>query len=620
MKHRLAAILPVYFVVLAACYAAAYQLRFEFAVPQTFRIVFWTSLPFVLALKAAGCAITGEWRRTFRYASVNDIASLGMMTLGTTACFCFFNLMPFGPQSVPRSVILIDALLSLLTLGFLRVAVRTHAEVLRPSLRGRHRAPTLIYGVQKDSIGILRMLNTTSSSGSHDYRVVGFVDSDSHAQKSLIAGLPVFAEQDGWETLVRKTRAKQLLIPGGTPGQEARALLRDCAKADVKVHVIPAVDEIVDGRFKLAIRDLTVSDLLRREPNQLDMASIRAYVTGRRVLVTGGAGSIGSELCRQIRDLRPESLVIVDQSEIGVFTIEQEFKQSLTDDVPIHFVMADILDEGTMSRIMETHQPQIMFHAAAYKHVPLMEDNPQAAVLNNVMGTKAVVDLADKYDVERFVMVSTDKAVRPTSVMGATKLVAEKYLQSVAAESLTKFVAVRFGNVLNSVGSVVPTFRRQIEQGGPVTVTHPDMTRFFMTIPEAVQLVLQAGAIGRSGDVMILDMGQPVKIVDLARDLILLSGLRYPDDIDIVFTGMRPGEKLYEELFYASESGAKKVHEKIYTGSADRVLPLTAIIADICRLEQAAYGDRDHMLETLQEVVASYSDTEWVPARLKAAA
>ena len=620
MRHRLAAILPVYFVVMAACYAVAFQLRFDFDVPANFRLVFWSSLPFLLILKAAGCAITGEWRRTYRYASISDIAALGVMTVGTTIAFWFFNLMPFGAQGVPRSIILIDAILSVLTLGFLRVAVRTHSEVLRPRLKGDKREPTRIYGVCKDSIGILRMLNARASSGSHDYRVVGFVDSDSHTQKTLIAGLQVYAEQQGWEALVRRTGAKTLLIPANIPGQEARALLRDCAKADVKVHVIPAVDEIVDGRFKLGIRDLTVSDLLRREPNNLDMRAIRGYVSGRRVLVTGGAGSIGSELCRQIRSLKPTSLIIVDQSEIGVFTIEQEFRASRPDQVELHFVMADILDEGTMSRVMEQHRPEIIFHAAAYKHVPLMEDNPQAAVLNNVMGTKAVVDLADRFDVERFVMISTDKAVRPTSVMGATKLIAEKYLQSVAAESLTKFVAVRFGNVLNSVGSVVPTFRRQIEEGGPVTVTHPDMTRFFMTIPEAVQLVLQAGAIGRSGDVLILDMGEPVKIVDLARDLILLSGLRYPDDIDITFTGMRPGEKLYEELFYASESGAKKVHEKIYTGSAENVPPLTAVIADIRRLEQAAYGERDHMLETLQDVVATYSDSEWVPSRLKAAA
>src|SRR5690606_14475772 len=304
------------------------------------------------------------------------------------------------------------------------------------------------------------------------------------------------------------------------------------------------------------------SDLLRRDANDLDMASIRDYVSGRRVMVTGAAGSIASELCRQIRSFAPSALILLDQSEFGIFTMEQEFAQAEPDDVELQYVMADIVDEATVDRAMREHQPEIIFHAAAYKHVPLMEDNPQAAVLNNVLGTKTLVDLADRHGILRFVMISTDKAVRPTSVMGATKLLAEKYLQSVAATSGTTFCAVRFGNVLNSAGSVVPTFRKQIEAGGPITVTHPEMTRFFMTIPEAVQLVLQAGAIGHSGEVLILDMGEPVKIVDLAKDLILMSGLKYPDDIDIVFTGMRPGEKLYEELFYAHESGAKKVHDK----------------------------------------------------------
>lgn len=620
MRNRLAALVPVYGLVLATCYAAAYQLRFDFNVPSHFHSVFWMSLPFVLLLKAAGCVATGEWRRTFRYASVSDIASLGVMTAGTTVLFWLFNLMPLGPHAVPRGIILIDAVLSVMTLGFLRVAARTHTEYLRPTLEGRRRVPTLIYGVRGESIGILRMLHTTAVSGGHDYRVVGFVDSDSRTQKSLIAGVPVFAEQDGWESLVKRTGARRLLIPAGLPGKAARALLRECADFGLTVHVIPGVDEIVDGRFKLGIRDLTVSDLLRREPNQLDMDAIRGYVTGRRVLVTGGAGSIGSELCRQIRKLRPASLVIVDQSEVGIFTIEQEFRTSSKRGIDPQFVIADIVDEATMSRVMEQHRPDIIFHAAAYKHVPLMEDNPQAAVINNIVGTRTVIDLAEKYDVQRFVMISTDKAVRPTSVMGATKLIAEKYLQSVAATSHTKYVAVRFGNVLNSAGSVVPTFRKQIERGGPITVTHPKMERFFMTIPEAVQLVLQAGAIGNSGEVLILDMGEPVKIVDLAKDLILLSGLKYPDDIDIKFTGTRPGEKLYEELFYASESGAKKVHEKIYSGCAEDVPPLPAILFDIRRLEDAAFGSNAEMLKTLQEIVAQYTDSEWVPARLKAAA
>ena len=377
---------------------------------------------------------------------------------------------------------------------------------------------------------------------------------------------------------------------------------------------------MVEGRFKLSMRDLTVTDLLRRDANDLDMDSIREYVTGRRVLVTGAAGSIGSELCRQIRSFAPAALILVDQSEFGIFTMEQEFHECDPDDVELHYVMADIVDEPTIDRVMTEHQPEIIFHAAAYKHVPLMEDNPQAAVLNNVLGTKTLVDLADRHGIRRFVMISTDKAVRPTSVMGATKLLAEKYLQSLAATSATTFCAVRFGNVLNSAGSVVPTFRKQIEAGGPITVTHPEMTRFFMTIPEAVQLVLQAGAIGRSGEVLILDMGEPVRIVDLAKDLILMSGLRYPDDIDIVFTGMRPGEKLYEELFYAHESGAKKVHEKIYSGCPEAPPPLPLMLSEIARLESAAYGPRDPMLEMLQEVVAAHADCDWTPARLRIAA
>ncbi|MBX3437965.1 MAG: polysaccharide biosynthesis protein [Planctomycetaceae bacterium] len=621
MTHRLAVLFPVYGLVLAACYAAAFQLRFDFAVPSRFHTVFWLTLPFVLLLKSAGCLISGEWRRTFRYASVSDMAALGLMTLGTTSFFWLFNLMPLGTQAVPRGIILIDAIMSLLTLAFLRVAARTHTEILRPRFKRKDQVPTLIYGVRKDSIGILRMLHATADSGDGEYRVVGFVDGDSRKHNSLIAGLPVYAEQEGWESLVQRTGAQRLLIPAEIPGRAARALLRECAKFGLKVHVIPGVDGIVNGRFKLAIRDLTVSDLLRREPNQLDRKAIRGYVQGRRVLVTGGAGSIGSELCRQIQALKPATLVILDQSEFGIFTIEQEFRATAAKrDVELHFVIADVADEASMARVMEMHQPEIVFHAAAYKHVPLMEDNPQAAVLNNILGTKTVCDLAEKHNVQRFVMISTDKAVRPTSVMGATKLIAEKYLQSIATGSRTRFVAVRFGNVLNSAGSVVPTFRKQIERGGPITVTHPEMERFFMTIPEAVQLVMQAGAIGNSGEVLILDMGEPVKIVDLAKDLILLSGLRYPADIDIKFTGMRPGEKLYEELFYASESGAKKVHDKIYSGTAEVVPPLPAILFDIRRLEEAALSSNIETLQTLQEIVARFSDSHWVPSRLRDAA
>lgn len=619
MKYRLAAIVPAHIVVFAVCLYAALLLRFDFDVPPMYLAAFLSTLPVILFVKGISCLATGEWRRTYRYASLSDAVSLAEMTLWATAAVWLSNIWWFTPP-LPRSVVLIDAILCLVVLASLRVAVRAHAEVIRPRRQTQQKETALIYGVRQDSIGILKMMRALTAGESNEPSVIGFVGHDAARDRSLIDGLPIFREEDGWNRITGKTHAQHLLIPGGLAGRKARSLLHDCTQAGMKVHVIPAVDDMVEGRFKLSMRDLTISDLLRRDANDLDMASIREYVSGRRVMVTGAAGSIGSELCRQIRSFEPAALILLDQSEFGVFSMEQEFADFDPDSVELHYVIADIVDAPTIDRTMAELQPEIIFHAAAYKHVPLMEDNPQSAVLNNVLGTKTLVDLADRHQIRRFVMISTDKAVRPTSVMGATKLLAEKYLQSVAATSQTTFCAVRFGNVLNSAGSVVPTFRKQIEAGGPITVTHPDMTRFFMTIPEAVQLVLQAGAIGHSGEVLILDMGEPVRIVDLAKDLILMSGLKYPDDVDIVFTGMRPGEKLYEELFYAHESGAKKVHEKIYSGCPEAPPPLPLMLSQISLLEEAAAGPRDPMLEALRDVVARHTDTTWTPARLQAAA
>ncbi|MCA9082222.1 MAG: polysaccharide biosynthesis protein, partial [Planctomycetaceae bacterium] len=490
---------------------------------------------------------------------------------------------------------------SLLLLGGMRMAYRLVHEVLRPVLRGSQQDRTLIWDVGQASIGILRMLSSGTGASSQ-FRLVGFAQDGAAEAHSLIGGRPVYSAALGWQAIADRSRAQHLLIPGGTPGRVVRQLLRDCVPVGIKVHVIPDVEGLIDGRYKLAIRDLTVNDLLRREPNQLDLDAIQHYVTGKRVLVTGGAGSIGSELCRQIFQLAPAELMLYDQSEFGMFTMEREFAQLEAHGIKLSFIVGDVLDEAALQQVMQEFRPELVFHAAAYKHVPLMEDNPQAAVLNNILGTKAVADAASRNNVERFVLISTDKAVRPTSVMGASKLIAEKYVQSLSKHSDTRFITVRFGNVLNSMGSVVPTFRAQIEAGGPVTVTHPEMERFFMTIPEAVQLVLQAGAIGDSGDILILDMGEPVKIVDLARDMIMLSGLKYPDDIDIVFTGLRPGEKLYEELFYKGEANARKVHEKIYCGDNEDAPPLPQVLADITHLEESVAQGRQVTLEGLREV------------------
>jgi len=616
MKHRMAAILPVHFAVFCFCYATATALRFDFAVPQGFREVYWTTLPLVLLVKFAACWATAEWRRTFRYVTVLDLVFVAVGTAGAAVTLLTCNLLLPEGSVIPRSILLVDALLSLLMLTIVRFAYRTWKEVLSPVLKKKGRSRTLIYGVDSQSIGILQMLSAMHSR-SLPFRVVGFVSETASRHSSLIAGVRVHHPSRGWAQICEESRARDLLIPGNVPGRVVRSILRDCADSKISVHIIPTVEEMVVGRFKLAARDVTVSDLLRREPNRLDMDSIKDYVTGRRVMVTGGAGSIGSELCRQLLDLDPEMLLIYDQSEFGVFTMEQEFVKRPGAADQIRYFVSDILDESTLNRVMSEYQPHIIFHAAAYKHVPLMEDNPQSAITNNVLGTKAVADAARRHGVERFVQISTDKAVRPTSVMGATKLVAEKYVQALSRMDGTSFITVRFGNVLNSMGSVVPTFRKQIEAGGPISVTHPDMQRFFMTIPEAVQLVIQAGAVGTSGDVLILDMGDPVKIVDLAKDMIMLSGLRFPEDIDIEFTGLRPGEKLYEELFYESETGAKKVHEKIFCGNSEQAPSIPEIISRITHLEDASLGGTQRSLAALREVVQEYSGAEWTPSRLQ---
>lgn len=607
MPNRLAVILPVYLVLYALSYALAYAVRFDFDVPPDFVEIAQATLPFVLAIKFAFCIALGEWKRTYRYVTVTDLAALGAVSLGSALTILAFDAFILTGIQIPRAVICADLALSLLAVGVLRTSYRAYIELIRPRILKRKKQRALIYGVQPPSLAILRMIQATQAV-EHKYRVKGFIDPAVETQTSWIGGLPVFASSVDWEQLRRETKSRHLLIPGGTPGRIVRELLHKCAEHEIRAHVIPMVDDMIHGRFTLGVRDVTVNDLLRREPNQLDLEAIRDYITGRRVLVTGGAGSIGSELCRQIRELRPESLVVLDQSEFGVFTLEREFAGQYGEKAGIRFLVADINDEATLDRVFQEERPQVVFHAAAYKHVPLMEDNPQSAIMNNIFGTKAVSSAADRWKVERFVLISTDKAVRPSSVMGATKLLAERYVQALARTSETSYMIVRFGNVLNSLGSVVPTFRKQIESGGPITVTHPEMKRFFMTIPEAVQLVIQAGAIGPSGHVMILDMGEPVRIVDLAKDLILLSGLRYPDDIEIVFSGIRPGEKLEEELFYPAEAGARPIHDKIFCGATPENVTMLRMIKELNELEHAATQSARQARAALVRIAESHAD------------
>jgi FlaA1/EpsC-like NDP-sugar epimerase len=505
-----------------------------------------------------------------------------------------------GSNPLPRSVIIIDGLLQVLVYGMMRATPRWYREVLRPALSRQPRLRTLIYGDGGEGVDILKALQASG----REFEVIGFVTT-SPRHFGRIGGVPVHRPSAGWRQLVERLQAESVLVPSTVPGRTVRQIRSDCIGLNVNVHVIPAVEDITGGRCSLAARDVSVTELLRREPARLEADGIRHYLAGRRVLVTGAAGSIGSELCRALLAYEPAALVMVDQSELGIFTVEQEFRERADVATALCPVICDITKKRWLRAVLAEHRPHVVFHAAAYKHVPLMEKNVQAAVRNNVLGTKVVADLARAAGVERFVQVSTDKAVRPASVMGATKFLAERYIQAAAQNSRTRFITVRFGNVLNSTGSVIPTFRRQIATGGPVTVTHPEMRRFFMTIPEASQLVLQAGALGDSGDVFILEMGEPVRIVDLAMDMIRLSGRRYPDDVDIIFTGTRPGEKLNEELFYDSEDGAAKVHDKIVRAHRGRV-DARELNADLRRLTSTLAGSPERTSRALWQIVARH--------------
>jgi FlaA1/EpsC-like NDP-sugar epimerase len=615
MSLRLAAAFPAYVCMYTVCYLMAYLLRFDLNLPESvFTDRYLASLPVVLFVKVAACFGTREWQRRFRYTSFTDMVYVSIGAFGCALTLFLLNALGCTGGVIPRSVILIDAGLAILATGLLRSAVRLSLETVTRS--GVKKINTLIYGADEAAISILR----ATQSGSSEYRIVGFVEEHSIRHQSMIGGVPVVGANRRLDLIARRFNASHVLLPGTMPGSMVREILEICQDGGLTAHVIPAVNEIVDGRFRLSVREVTISDLLRREPTELDMDGIRGYIRGRCVLVSGGAGSIGSELCRQILELEPSELIVVDQSEFGVFSIEQEFVKRSLENTELRFAVRDIGDVESMSLLMRETRPDIVFHAAAYKHVPLMESNPQEAIRNNIFGTRAMVDLADRFGVERFVLISTDKAVRPTNIMGCTKLIGEKYLQAVSARSKTQYITVRFGNVLNSVGSVVPTFRRQIEEGGPITVTDPDMERFFMTIPEAVQLVMQAGSVGTTGDILILDMGEPVRILDLSKDMIKLSGLRCPEDIDITFTGMRPGEKMYEELFYGSEEGSKKVHDKIFCAPRHAV-DMTRMRMVLKQLADATEAPNREAIRILKSIVAEYVDVDSQPlTELKSAA
>ena len=443
-------------------------------------------------------------------------------------------------------------------------------------------------------------------------RVVAFVDDDPYKQKQLLGGVPVAGTLADLPSVIRRMGAGEVIIAmPRARGAVIRRVVEAANAAGVRARTMPEFGDLVSGRVDVnALRRVEIQDILRRETIRTDLSTVKELLTGKTSLVTGGGGSIGSELCRQIAATEPDTLVVVDHSENRVFEIDRELRKRFP---KLHLVpiIADIRDPGRVHAIVARHRPHVIFHAAAHKHVPLMEENVDEAITNNVLGTRNVVDAALDAETAHLVNISTDKAVRPTSVMGATKRIAEMIVFNAAQADRRNFVSVRFGNVLGSSGSVIPTFMKQIREGGPITVTHPEMRRYFMTIPEAVQLVLQAGALGEGSDLFVLDMGEPVRIADLARDLIRLSGLEEGVDIDIVYTGIRPGEKLYEEVFFGGEDVRPTVHPKVLRAIgevADARVPAT--VESLIQSAIAYQSEEGDLRERIRNLVPEFARTD----------
>ncbi len=511
----------------------------------------------------------GMYRRLWRYASVAEVerivAACGLAALcGLLLGAGLLPALGAIPHRVPYAVLLAEGLLSVVFVASTRLSLRVQSRWSRKRMAGVRTRRVLVAGAGAAGGMIVKELLGNPQLG---LTPVGFLDDDRSKHGNRLHSVPVLGRLSDLPRIAAATAAEELIIalPSAT-GRVIRELVGVAQTVAIPTRTVPGVYEIISGQKSVSkLRPVEIQDLLRREPITTDLEQVRSLCTGETVLVTGAGGSIGSELCRQLATLDPARIVAVGRGENSIFELVQELTASFPN-VTVDPVIADVRDRARLERVFRQFKPFTVFHAAAHKHVPLMEQNVAEAVINNVLGTRNVATLSAEFEVEHFVLISTDKAVRPTSVMGATKRIAEGVVHAVAAATGKNFVSVRFGNVLGSRGSVVPTFLRQIARGGPVTVTHPEMRRYFMTIPEAVQLVMQAGAMGRGCETFVLDMGEPVRVQDLAADLIRLSGLQVGTDVEIQFTGARPGEKLYEELFFSAENAEPTQHAKVLRG------------------------------------------------------
>lgn len=605
MRHLLLLLFLGSLDIISAIIAALVSIYLRFdgnLIPQNYLSMLVGQLPFFVMITIVSFFLFKLYSRVWRYAGSSEL--LAIVGANFAGAICWFIFSVLVEAVLPRSIYILTALVLTFFVGGTRLSLRVYSYLTsKPQYiqRTQKLNKVLVIGAGDAGAMLAREIERYHSG---KRKIIGFIDDDRDKQGKTMFGIRVLGSRYDIEQVVADTDANEIIIAmPSVKGKEIKEIIDVCKNTNCKLTILPGVYEIIEGTVSVnQLRPVEVEDLLGRDPVKLDTKNVSAYITGKVVLITGAGGSIGSEICRQVAKMQPKKMLLLGKGENSIYEISQELSIEYPQirKVPI---IADVRDEERINGIMDYFHPHVVFHAAAHKHVPLMEYQPMEAVRNNVLGTKVVAEAASKNGVETFVMISTDKAVNPTSVMGCTKRVAEMFVQSMNSISETRFAAVRFGNVLGSRGSVIPLFKKQIAKGGPVTVTHPDMKRYFMTIPEASQLVLQAGAMAEGGEVFVLDMGEPVKIYDLARDMITLSGMIPEVDIEIKFTGLRPGEKLFEELLSAEDGTEATQHKKIFTAMI-KCVDKTKLDFQIRRLLEQTTGD--NVVEVLKETVPTY--------------